>query len=124
MSSIVIARWTSSFHRRARPAPSPAADRPPPTVQEPRIFSTKRRPCGGASGPVGSNGTSLRGEVRARVADAHVDDTAHVARGEEQQVVERHRRRVADDVDADLAVLRVRAGADRRVDRLDLASSS
>ena len=63
---------------------------------------------------------ALRGEVRPGVADAHVDDPAHVAGREEQQVVERHRRRVTDDVDPDLAVLGVRPGADRGVDRLDL----
>ena len=77
-------------------------------------------PIGGASGPLGSNGTPRRGEVRPGIANAHVHDPAHVAGREEQQVVERDGRRVADDVDPDLAMLRVRARPDGRVDRLDL----
>ena len=61
----------------------------------------------------------MRREVRAGVADAHVDDATHVARREEQQVVERHRRRVPDDVDRDLAVLGVGPRADGCVHGLD-----
>jgi hypothetical protein len=76
-------------------------------------------PIGGRAGPSARTGRPARSGTPG-IADAHVDDPAHVAGREEQQVVERYRRRVTDDVDPDLTVLGVRPGPDCGVDRLDL----
>ena len=64
---------------------------------------------------------AVRREVCPGVADAHVNDSAHVTGREEDQVVERDRCGMTDDVDRDLAVGLVGAGPDGLVDRLDLA---
>ena len=83
----------------ACPARRPVRGSVSPSAQSPRISSTKPHADRRGERARRLERDALRGQVRPGVADAHVDDPAHIAGREEQQVVERYRRRVTDDVD-------------------------